>query len=92
MVKKTGNIFIVMIALFSMMNVNASSKLLLQVSDLQQNKVSQVEIGVPFLVQVIAQNIDSDGQPDGFDAWDNFAVTFYGVGQSMTSINGKVVQ
>lgn len=92
MVKKTGNIFIVMIALFSMMNVNASSKLLLQVSDLQQNKVSQVEIGVPFLVQVIAQNIDSDGQPDGFDAWDNFAVTFYGVGQSMTSINGQVVQ
>ena len=92
MVKKTGNIFIFLIVLFSFLQTIASSKLSLQIADLQQNKVTQVEVGVPFLVQVVAQNIDSDAQPDGFDAWDDFAVTMYGTNQGITSINGQVTQ
>ncbi len=92
MVKKTGNIVTFFIVLLVTTLAYSSSKLMLQVTDLQQNKVSQVEVGVPFLIQVTAQNIDSDVQPDGFDAWDDFAATFYGTSQSMTSINGQVTQ
>ncbi|MBP6891948.1 BatD family protein [Candidatus Babeliales bacterium] len=92
MVKKTGNIFLYFLFLFSFLNIQSSAKLSLQITDLQQNKVTQVEVGVPFLVQVVAQNIDSDGQPDGFDAWDDFAVTLYGNNQAITSINGQVTQ
>lgn len=92
MAKKTGNIFIFFIVFFSFLKTVGSSKLSLQITDLQQNKVTQVEVGVPFLVQVVAQNIDSDVQPDGFDAWDDFAVTLYGSNQGITSVNGQVTQ
>lgn len=92
MVKKTGSNFIFLIGLFSFLHLTISCNLSLQIQDLQENKVTQVEVGVPFLVQVIAQNIESSVQPDGFDAWDDFAVTFYGTSQSMSSINGQVTQ
>ncbi len=90
MVKKIGNIFIFFMSLFLFSNIDALSSLSLQLVDLQQNMVNQVEVEVPFLVQVVAQNIESNSQPDGFDAWDDFAVTFYGISQSMTSINGQM--
>ena len=64
----------------------------IQISDLQNNRVNQVEVGVPFLVQVTIQNVDSDQQPQGFDAWTNFAITLYGQSHATRSINGKLSQ
>lgn len=92
MVKKTGNIlFLCMLYVLSVHAVS-NQMLRIQINDLQHNKVNQVEVGVPFLVQVTAQNIESNQQPHGFDAWDNFAVTLYGQNHATTSVNGNFSQ
>ena len=92
MVRKTGNIFIFLMLFSAFLGAQADQSLQVSITDLQNNKVSQVEIGVPFLVHVIVNNIASDAQPQGFDSWDDFAVTLYGQNQTTTSMNGKISQ
>lgn len=92
MVKKIGNFLYFLMSLVAMAQAVDNQSLRIQINDLQNNKVSQVEVGVPFLVQVTAQNIESKDQPQGFDAWDDFAVTLYGQNHATTSVNGDVTR
>lgn len=93
MVKKIGNLkkinFIFMMLCACFMHAIENASLHINLADLQGNTIDQVEVGVPFLTQVIAQNIDYQKQPEGFDAWHNFAVTLYGQNHASSSVNGK---
>lgn len=85
MARKIGSLFFLLQA--SLMYASASVQLFL--SDMQGNKISQVEVGVPFVVQVVAKNIDGARSPEGFSAWSNFSVSSYGTSSSTTIVNGR---
>lgn len=87
MVRKIGNILL-MFLYASLLHAVDEKSLRLMLTDLQNNKINQVEVGVPCLLQVIAKNIDYKGQPEGFNAWDNIAVSLFSQSNSMTSVNG----
>lgn len=91
MVKKTGNIILLLFYTCVLGAVNNQS-LQVNLLDMQGNAINQVEVGVPFLLQVKVNNIDHQDQPQGFDAWDDFAVSFYGQSNSMQMVNGKTTR
>lgn len=92
MVKKTGNLIILFMMFAVTTHAQDSQSLRVAISDLQHNTVDQVEIGVPFLLKISAENLSSKEQPQGFDAWSNFSVTLYGQNQSTTIVNGDMSQ
>nr|MBP7854753.1 BatD family protein [Candidatus Babeliales bacterium] len=47
------------------------------------------EVGVPFFVRVTANNVDTQGQPKGFDQWSHIAISFAGTSQSTRIVNGN---
>ena len=67
MVKKTGNIILLLFYSCVLGAVN-NQNLQINLADVQGNTINQVEIGVPFLLQVKVNNIDHQDQPQGFDA------------------------
>lgn len=87
MVRKTGkNIWHLLF--FALMTVLSHASLRINIRDIEGNSCQKVEVGVPFLLTVIAENIDTDQQVDGFDTWENFSIIPQGVSQKITSING----
>lgn len=88
MVRKIGNLLLLLLCFFNL-HVQADQSLRFELTDLQGNSVDQVEVGVPFLLQLVTHNIEYAQPPQGFESWDNFAVTLYGQNHATTSINGS---
>lgn len=57
----------------------------LKLLDVEENQIRQAEQGVPFLLQVIIENIDGAKQPEHIDGFSNFDVRHYGT-ESQTNI------
>ena len=85
--KRIGKILLTCLLGSTLVCVDQSIKLYLQ--DVDQNPIRQAEIAVPFLLQVVAENIENADYPDSIDGFDQFQVTRYGASQSTSIINGQ---
>lgn len=91
MVRKTGkNVWA--FCFFAVMAVISDASLRINISDIQGNPCKKVEVGVPFVLTVVAENIDTDQQVEGLDTWENFSIIPQGVSQKITSINGTTTK
>lgn len=84
--KKIGKILLACLFSFIISAQEQSIKLYLQ--DITQNPIRQVETGVPFLLQVVIDNVDGVGYPDDIPGFEQFEVSKYGSSQSTSVING----
>lgn len=82
--KKIGNLVVALLFCSSMV-----ASLRITITDVQDQAVGQVEVGVPFFVRVTANNVDTQGQPKGFDQWSHIAISFAGTSQSTRIVNGN---
>lgn len=64
----------------------------LYIQDMEQNPIRQAEKAVPFLLQVVADNVESISYPDDIPGFENFHVTRSGSSQSTSIMNGKKTQ
>lgn len=85
--KRIGKILLACLLGSTLVCADQSIKLYLQ--DMDQNPIRQAEIAVPFLLQVVAENIENADYPDSIDGFDQFQVTRYGASQSTSIINGQ---
>lgn len=84
--KKIGNI--ILFSLFSSIVVSHDKAIQLYVQDMQQNPIRQVEKAVPFLLQVVVENMDGVLQPEQISGFEHFQVTQQGASRSINIING----
>tara|TARA_Y100000588_G_scaffold395119_1_gene520096 strand:- start:3780 stop:5588 length:1809 start_codon:yes stop_codon:yes gene_type:complete len=85
--KKIGSY--VLLCLMSCMLVSQDQSIHLYVQDTEQNPIKQVEKAVPFVLQVVVENIDGAQFPEKIAGFENFHVTRYGSSQATQFINGK---
>ncbi len=79
--------FFVFLMFFS--SISSHDKMVrLYVQDMAQNPIRQAEKGVPFMLQVVVDNMNGVQQPDDIPGSENFQVTRYGSSQSTNIING----
>ncbi len=84
--KKIGNV--ILFSLFSSIVVSHDKVIQLYVQDMQQNPIRQVEKAVPFLLQVVVENMNGAQQPEHIPGFDHFQVTEQGASRSTNIING----
>jgi len=85
MVRKTGSV-ILLLSLWYVSTIAASIHM--RVLNTQQQPITSVEMGVPFLVQVSLENIDQAQEPSGFEKLDDCTVALCRKSQSSYYING----
>lgn len=61
----------------------------LYVHDMDHNPIRQIEKGIPFLLQVVVDNINGAEEPNHIPGFEKFQVTRYGSSQSTNIINGQ---
>lgn len=89
--KKIGKVFATFLLwsfCFSFL-ISADKNIRLYIQDMEQNPIRQVEKGVPFLLQVVVDNMQGVKQPEDISGFENFKVTRYGASQSTNIINGQ---
>lgn len=89
--KKIGKVlkvFLVWSFCFSFL-ISTDKNVRLYIQDMEQNPIRQVEKGVPFLLQVVVDNMNGVQQPEDIPGFEKFQVTRYGSSQSTNIINGQ---
>lgn len=61
----------------------------LYVQDMEQNPIRQVEKAVPFLLQVVVDNVEGVESPEHILGFDHFQVTQHGTSKSTSIVNGR---
>ncbi len=90
MVKKTGKSFIYFVlCLYTSILFAQDKQVRLSVYDLQKNPVNQVEVGVPFFLEIATSQFQQAQTPQDLPEFENFVVTPYNTQQSFVSVNGK---
>lgn len=56
--------------------------------DKQQMPLKKAEVGIPFLLQLIAENMETVPEPEGLQGSQDCSVQYYGTSQSVSIING----
>ena len=84
--KKIGSILFLFLFAASISSHDKMIRLYIQ--DMAQNPIRQAEKGVPFMFQVVVDNMNGVQQPDDIPGFENFKVTRYGSSQSTNIING----
>ena len=92
--KKIGNqgfMLFVFSILFSFSSILFCSdkNIRLYIQDMEQNPIRQAERGVPFLLQVVVDNMNGVLAPENVPGFEQFQVTRYGSSQSTNIINGQ---
>ena len=90
--KKIGNLgsicFVFVMFFISTTIFSVDKNIRLYIQDMEQNPIRQVEKGVPFLLQVVVDNMNGVQQPENIPGTEQFGVTRYGSSQSTNIING----
>lgn len=85
--KRIGKILFLWFLSSTLMSVDKSIHLYIQ--DMEQNPVRQVEKGVPFLLQIVVDNMQGVQQPAHVVGFEHFDVSHHGSAQSTNIINGQ---
>lgn len=85
--KKIGKLVMLFVLSWAWLSY-ADSKLSLHVTDMQFDELVQVEEAEPFILQVIAQDLNID-QPQYIPGFENFQVSLAGTSQRTSTINGQ---
>jgi len=85
--KRIGKILF--ISLFSCIISCNDKAARLYLQDMEQNPIRQVEMSVPFLLQVVLDNVEDASYPDFIDGFEKLQVTKYGTSQTTSIVNGK---
>lgn len=88
--KKIGKLLLVLCFITTTLFGNQAVRLYTQ--DLKQNPIRQAEKSVPFILQIVADNIEGPQRPSDIQGFDDFDVTEYGSSQSTTIVNGQKSQ
>lgn len=84
-----GKIFLLIWAFCCSFLHSVDKNIRLYIQDMDQNPIRQIEKGVPFLLQVVVDNVQGVQLPDDIAGFENFKVTRYGASQSTNIINGQ---
>lgn len=85
--KKTGSIL--WIVFFSTLLISKDQSIHVYIQDFNQNPLRQVEKGVPFLLQIVTENMQGVKYLENIPGTEKFSVSYQGASQSTNIINGK---
>lgn len=85
--KRIGSFLLAILFSFSLFCADKNIHLYIQ--DMAQNPIREIEKGVPFLLQIVVENMNGIDEPESILGFENFQVTRYGSSQSTSIINGQ---